>query len=100
MAAVKVPKKAVERIMERHGDWMQMLGLKSAAEVQLFLSRVVSKPDEVRADRFRSGVKYFLKHLEEPGGKLLCVVAVGGEIVAAYLINWEKYSKYRARRWA
>ena len=100
MAAVKIPKKAVEHIMERHGDWVQMLGLKSAAEVQVFLSQVVSQPDETHADRFRSGVKYFLKHLEELSGKLLCVVAVGGEVVTAYLINREKYSKYRARRWA
>ena len=99
MASVKIPKKAVEHIMERHGDWVRMLGLKSAAEVQAFLSQVVSQPDETHADRFRCGVKYFLKHLEE-SGKLLCVVAVGGEVVTAYLINREKYSKYRARRWA
>jgi hypothetical protein len=58
LAAVKIPKKAVEHIMERHGDWVQMLGLKSAAEVQALLSQVVSKPDEVHADRFVSGVKY------------------------------------------
>jgi predicted RNA-binding protein YlqC (UPF0109 family) len=58
LAAVKIPKKAVEHIMGRHGDWVQMLGLKSAAEVQAFLSQVVSKPDEVHADRFVSGVKY------------------------------------------
>jgi hypothetical protein len=100
LASVKVPKKAVGHIVERHGDWVQMLGLKSAAEVQVFLSQVVSQPDEAYADRFRSGVKYFLKHLEELGGKLLCVVVVGDEVVTAYLINREKYSKYRARRWA
>jgi hypothetical protein len=100
LASVKVPKKAVEHIVERHGDWVQMLGLKSAAEVQAFLSQVVSKPDEVHADRFVSGVKYYLKYLQELGGKLLCVVAVGDEVVTAYLINREKYSEYRARRWA
>jgi hypothetical protein len=61
---------------------------------------VVSKPDEIHADRFRSGVKHFPKHLEELSCKLLCVVAVGDEVVAAYLINREKYSKYKARRWA
>ena len=99
MASVKVPKKAVEHIMERHGDWVQMLGLKSAAEVQVFLSQVVTQPDETHADRFRSDVKYFLKHMEELSCKLLCVVAVGDEVVTAYLINREKYSEYRARRW-
>jgi hypothetical protein len=81
LAAVKVPKKAVEHIMERRGDWVQMLGLKSAAGVQLFLSQVVSQPDEVHADRFRSGVKHLLKRLD---GKLLCVVVVGDEAVTAY----------------
>jgi hypothetical protein len=65
--------------------------LKSAAEVQVLLSRVVSKPDETHADRFRSGAKHFPKRLEELGGKLLRVVAAGDEVVTAYLINREKY---------
>ena len=99
MTAVKVPKKAVKHIMERHGDWVQMLGLKSAAEVQVFLSQVVSQPDETYADRFVSGVKYYLKYLQELGGKLLCVVVVGDEVKTAYFINRQRYIKYRARRW-
>jgi len=73
---VKIPRKALEHIMERHGDWVRMLGLRSAAEVQAFLSQVVSQPDEVRADRSRSSVKYLLKKLDD---KLLCIVVVGNE---------------------
>ena len=100
MVAIKIPKKNVEHIMKRHSDWVQMLGLKSVAEVQVFLSRVVSQPDEVHSDKHASGVKYFLKRLQEAGDKLLCVVVVGEEVKTAYLINGQKYIKYRARRWA
>lgn len=100
MVAIKIPKKNIEHIMERHSDWVQMLGLKSLAEVEVFLSHVVSQPDEIHSDKHISGVKYFLKYLQEAGDKLLCVVVVGEEVKTAYLINRQKYIKYRARRWA
>ena len=47
-------------------------------------------------DRVRSDVRYFLRRLDD---RLLCVVAVGNEAMTAYLINLEKYVKYRVRRW-
>jgi hypothetical protein len=41
-------------------------------------------------DRARSNARYFLRRLDD---KLLCVVAVGGGAMTAYLINLEKYVK-------
>jgi hypothetical protein len=72
-----------------------MLGLSSEAEVKNFLVQVLSRPDEVYRDKVRSDVKYFLRKLNN---KFLCIV-VDDEVVTAYLINSEKYVKYRIRRW-
>jgi hypothetical protein len=73
-----------------------MLGLSSEVEVKDFLVRILSRPDEVYRDKVRSDVKYFLRKLNN---KFLCIVVVGNEVVTAYLINSEKYVKYRIRRW-
>jgi hypothetical protein len=77
-------------------DWIKMLGLSSEAEAKDFLVQVLSRPDEVYRDKVRSDVKYFLRRLNN---KFLCIVVVGDEVVTAYLINSEKYVKYRIRRW-
>ncbi|RSN76917.1 MAG: hypothetical protein DSO07_03865 [Thermoproteota archaeon] len=42
-------------------------------------------------DRVRHDVKYLLQKL---GDKFLCMVAVGDDVVTAYLINQAKYLKY------
>jgi hypothetical protein len=77
-------------------DWIKMLGVSSEEEVRNFLVQVLSRPDEVYRDKVRSDVKYFLRRLNN---RFLCIVVVGDEVVTAYLINSEKYVKYRIRRW-
>jgi len=73
-----------------------MLGLSSEEEVRNFLVQVLSRPDEVYRDKVRSDVKYFLRIINN---RFLCIVVVGDEVLTAYLINSEKYVKYRIRRW-
>jgi len=77
-------------------DWIKMLGLSSEEEVRNFLVQVLSRPDEVYRDKVRSDVKYFLRIINN---RFLCIVVVGDEVLTAYLINSEKYVKYRIRRW-
>jgi hypothetical protein len=93
---VRISEKVIKHIFKRHMDWIKMLGLSSEAEVKDFLVQVLSRPDEVYRDKVRSDVKYFLRRLNN---KFLCIVVVGNEVVTAYLINSEKYVKYRIRRW-
>jgi hypothetical protein len=93
---VRISEKVIKHIFKRHMDWIKMLGLSSEAEVKDFLVRILSRPDEVYRDKVRSDVKYFLRKLNN---KFLCIVVVGNEVVTAYLINSEKYVKYRIRRW-
>jgi hypothetical protein len=31
--------------------------------------------------------------------KFLCIVVVGDDVVTAYLLNREKYGRYKVRRW-
>jgi hypothetical protein len=95
MMNVRVSEKVVKHIVKRHRDWVEMLGL-SSEEVGDFIVRVLSQPDEVYEDRARGDVKYFLRRLDD---KFICVVVVSDEVVTAYLINLEKYVKYRVRRW-
>ena len=93
---MRISEKVIKHIFKRHMDWIKMLGLSSEAEVKDFLVRILSRPDEVYRDKVRSNVKYFLRKLNN---KFLCIVVVGNEVVTAYLINSEKYVKYRIRRW-
>jgi hypothetical protein len=93
---VRISEKVIKHIFKRHMDWIKMLGMSSEAEVKDFLVRILSRPDEVYRDKVRSDVKYFLRKLNN---KFLCIVVVGNEVVTAYLINSEKYVKYRIRRW-
>ncbi len=93
---MRISEKVIKHIFKRHMDWIKMLGLSSEAEVKDFLVRILSRPDEVYRDKVRSDVKYFLRKLNN---KFLCIVVVGNEVVTAYLINSEKYVKYRIRRW-
>jgi len=93
---VRVSEKVIKHVFKRHRDWIKMLGLSSEEEVRNFLVRVLSRPDEVYGDKVRSDVKYFLRRLND---KFLCIVVVNDEVVTAYLINLEKYVKYRIRRW-
>jgi len=92
---VRVSDKVIKHVFKRHRDWIKMLGL-SSEEVRNFLVRVLSRLDEVCGDKVRSDVKYFLRGLND---KFLCIVVVDDEVVTAYLINLEKYVKYRIRRW-
>jgi len=93
---VRISEKVIKHIFKRHMDWIKMLGLSSEVEVKNFLVQVSSRPDEVYRDKVRSDVKYFLRRLNN---KFLCIVVVSDEVVTAYLINSEKYVKYRIRRW-
>ena len=93
---MRISEKVIKHIFKRHMDWIKMLGLSSEVEVKNFLVQVSSRPDEVYRDKVRSDVKYFLRRLNN---KFLCIVVVSDEVVTAYLINSEKYVKYRIRRW-
>jgi hypothetical protein len=93
---VRISENVIKHIFKRHMDWIKMLGLSSEAEVKDFLVQVLSRPDEVYRDKVRSEAKYFLRRLNN---KFLCIIVVGDEVVTAYLINSEKYVKYRIRRW-
>jgi hypothetical protein len=93
---VRISEKVIKHIFKRHMDWIKMLGVSSEEEVRNFLVQVLSRPDEVYRDKVRSDVKYFLRRLNN---RFLCIVVVGDEVVTAYLINSEKYVKYRIRRW-
>jgi hypothetical protein len=93
---VRISEWVVRRIMKRHRDWVGMLKLDSEIDVRNFIMRVLSKPDEVHMDRIRNDVRYFLKRLDD---KFLCIVVVGDDVVTAYLLNREKYGRYKVRRW-
>ena len=93
---MRISEKVIKHIFKRHMDWIKMLGLSLEEEVRNFLVQVLSRPDEVYRDKVRSDVKYFLRRLNN---RFLCIVVVGDEVVTAYLINSEKYVKYRIRRW-
>jgi hypothetical protein len=93
---VRISEKVIKHIFKRHMDWIKMLGLSSEEEVRNFLVQVLSRPDEVYRDKVRSDVKYFLRIINN---RFLCIVVVGDEVLTAYLINSEKYVKYRIRRW-
>ena len=93
---MRISEKVIKHIFKRHMDWIKMLGVSSEEEVRNFLVQVLSRPDEVYRDKVRSDVKYFLRRLNN---RFLCIVVVGDEVVTAYLINSEKYVKYRIRRW-
>lgn len=93
---MRISEKVIKHIFKRHMDWIKMLGLSSEEEVRNFLVQVLSRPDEVYRDKVRSDVKYFLRIINN---RFLCIVVVGDEVLTAYLINSEKYVKYRIRRW-
>jgi hypothetical protein len=93
---VRISEWVVRHIMKRHRDWVGMLKLDSEIGVRNFIMRVLSKPDEVHMDRVRNDVRYFLKRLDD---KFLCIVVVGDDVVTAYLLNREKYGRYKVRRW-
>jgi hypothetical protein len=93
---VRISEWVVRHRMKRHRDWVGMLKLDSEIDVRNFIMRVLSKPDEVHMDRIRNDVRYFLKRLDD---KFLCIVVVGDDVVTAYLLNREKYGRYKVRRW-
>jgi hypothetical protein len=93
---VRISEWVVRHIMKSHRDWVGMLKLDSEIDVRNFIMRVLSKPDEVHMDRIRNDVRYFLKRLDD---KFLCIVVVGDDVVTAYLLNREKYGRYKVRRW-
>jgi len=93
---IQIPKRVIKHILKRHRDWVSMLSLSSESDVEKFLLHALKSFSEVYRDRFRRDVEYYLVKLDK---HYLCIVVVKGVIVTAYLINREKYEKYRARRW-
>jgi len=94
---IKVPENAIKHIMKRHKDWIKMLGLEDVEEIRRLINEIISQPDEVYKDNIRRNVKYYLRKLDD---KFLCVIVRNDEVATAYLINWEKYNKYRVKRWS
>jgi hypothetical protein len=91
-----VSRRFVSHVVKRHKDWIEMLGLETGEEITNFIMQVLKNPDKIYKDKIRDDVTYFLKRLDS---YFLCVVVVGKIAVTAYLINQEKYDKYRKNRW-
>jgi hypothetical protein len=91
-----IPKASIRHILKRHRDWITMLNLSTESDVEKFLQHALENPTEVYRDRFRDNVKYYLMKLNS---YYLCIVVVRNIVVTAYLINREKYEKYKVRRW-
>jgi len=62
---VEISKKVIEHIVKRHGDWVEMLELKSEVEIRSFIAQILSQPYEVYKDKVRDNVRYFLRELDD-----------------------------------